>query len=362
VLLDGDAAQWRQWCQNAGWHFLGPWTDIPEQSIDLRIKALEKRIAEAAGSLPYDENRVYLAGQGEGAAAALYTASRAPDLWAAAVAVGGAVRPVVDSNRLFGANTANLPVLWLSGLKGDEALARRMKAAGYNLEFRVEPSANAGAIFEWLARRRRDPFPALADCETGVRLFSRCYWIELTGFDPASRNDALGSTRVPPIGTGAALDLGGFGFTPGDPGPGVRVSWLPPGYRGPLNLDDRIVAIAGKPVRDADEYAGLMDKTVEEKPVAVTVQRGRDRIRLESRIIVPPREETVTARVQGRYFPELQEIQVMSRAVKEMRLTVPAAWAPASLNWNGTDLGKADAPGCWLLEEKQALLSARKCP
>ena len=73
------------------------------------------------------------------------------------------------------------------------------------------------------------------------------------------------------------------------------------------------------------------------------------------------REETITARVQGRFDPGLREILVMSRAVTQMRLTVPPAWVPAAMNWNGTDLGKAETPGCWLLDENNALLSARKC-
>ncbi|HWQ52699.1 MAG TPA: hypothetical protein VN442_03380 [Bryobacteraceae bacterium] len=362
VLLDGDAPQWQQWCTAAGWHFLGPWTDIPEKSIDLRIKTLEKRIAETTQRLPVDQSRIYLAGQGDGTPAVFYTASRAPDLWAAAVAVGGAARPAIDSNRLFGANTTNVPVLWLSGSREDEAMARRMTSAGYNLEFKVGTSATAQMIFEWLGHKQRDQYPTVADCETGAKTFSRCYWIEVTGFDAGSRNDALASTRVEPLGSGASLDLGGFGFTRNDPGPGVRVSWLPPDYRGPLKLEDRIVAIAGKPVRDAAAYAELMDQTTEEASVAVTVQRGKERNRLETRILVPKREESVTARVQARYMPELQEIQILSRSIIGMRLTVPPAWAPATLNWNGTALAKAETPGCWLLEEKKALLSARKCP
>ena len=53
---------------------------------------------------------------------------------------------------------------------------------------------------------------------------------------------------------------------------------------------------------------------------------------------------------------------MLSRTVSAMRLAIPEAWVPAGLNWNGTDLAKADAAGCWLLEEKNQLLSARRCP
>ncbi len=362
VLLDGDRKQWEQWSTAAGWRFLAPWTSMQDAPLDARIMALEKRLAEERARAAFDPNRVYLAGQGGGVAALFYVASRVPDLWAAAVALGGTARPAVDSNRLFGANTTNLPVLWLSANQDDEALARRMQKAGYNLEFRVEPAATANMLFEWLAARRRDPHPTAADCETGATNFPRCYWITITGFDAAARNDALASTRVPPAGTGARLDLGVFGFSYSDPGPGVLVSWLPPNYRGPLRLDDRIVAVGGKPVRDAAAYIEMMDSAAEEKPAAVIIQRGKERLRQETRIVVPPREEVVTARVQGRYLPELGEIQVLSRAVSSMRLEVPAAWTGAALNWNGAALGKAEGAGCWLLEERKGLLAARRCP
>ena len=308
-----------------------------------------------------DPNRVYLAGQGEGAAAVFYVASRRPDLWAAAVAVGGSARPAIDSNRLFGANTTNLPVLWLSAGQDNQAAAARMQNAGYNLEFKLEPAANMAQVFTWLASHQRDPFPAVADCETGTPAFQSCYWIQMTRFDPTERNDALVSTRVPPIGSGASLDLGGFGYNRAAPGPGVLVAWLPPDYKGPLKLNDRILALGGKPLADAASYASLMDQADEEKPVVATVERGEDRLRIETRILVPKREEMMTARVQGRYDPARHDILVMSRAVTRMRLTVPPAWVPAAMNWNGTDLGTADAPGCWLLDEKNALLSARKC-
>ena len=139
------------------------------------------------------------------------------------------------------------------------------------------------------------------------------------------------------------------------------VTWLPEGYSGALKKDDRIVALGGKTVADGAAYAAVMDQTTEEKPVAVSVQRGKERLRLETRIVVPKREENITARVQGTFAPDTREIVVMSRAVGQMRLTIPQAWVPADMNWNGTELGKAENPGCWLLDEKNALLSARRC-
>jgi hypothetical protein len=268
----------------------------------------------------------------------------------------------MDSNRLYAVNTTNVPLLWLSAGAGDQKMAGILKASGFNLEWKEGRSVAPEAVFQWLGEHRRDAFPAAVDCETGTPTFPRCYWIEMTRFDPAERNDVLVSTRVTPVGSGASLDLGGFGFSAAEAGPGVLVSWLPPKYAGPLKLNDRIMEIGGKPLADAQAYVRLMDQTVEEKPVAVSVERGKARVRLETRIVVPKREETVTARVQGRYLPDLHEIQILSRTVAQMRITVPPEWVPASINWNGSDLVKAETAGCWLLNEQKELLSAAKCP
>src|SRR2546426_12676044 len=93
---------------------------------------------------------------------------------------------------------------------------------------------------------------------TGVQTcalpISRCYWIEMTKFDPKQRNDVLKSTRVAP-GSGASLALGPFGYDPLAEGAGVLVGWLPANYHGPLKLNDRIVSVAGKELRDGRDYA-----------------------------------------------------------------------------------------------------------
>lgn len=362
VLLGGDSKTWEAWCKQRGWQMLEPWSKASDQAFDLRVKDLAAKVEEAARRPPVDERRIYLAGQGEAASAVFYVVSRTPDLWAAAVAAGGSPRAAIDSNRLYAANTTNVPVLWLSGDKAEEPLGQRLKSAGFNLEWREETAARPAEILDWLAAHERDPYPATADCETGAPLFARCYWVEMTRFDPAERNDVLGSTRVPPIGSGAGLAIGPFGYNPAAPGPGVLVTWLPEKYEGPLKLNDRIVAVGGKEVRDGRQYEQMMYQTFDEKPVVVMIGRGERRIRLETRITLPHREETVTARVQARYLPETKEVLVISRTVTQMKLTLPESWIPADINWNGTQVAKADAAGCWLLEEKKELLTGKRCP
>jgi hypothetical protein len=288
-----------------------------------------------------------------------YAISRVPDLWAAGIALGGSPKPAADTNRLFAANFTNAPVLWI-GESGDQALAEKLKSAGLNLELRLANGITDSDVFQWLAGQKRDEFPAAIDCETNSPTFARCYWIRMTKFDSSERNDVLPSTRVAG-GSGAMLDLGAGGYNPGDPGPGVLVSHLPEKYSGPLKMGDRIVALDGKPIQDARQFAETMEKMVEEKAVVAMVERGKDRIRVETRVVIPQRDSAVTARVQAQYSPADREIQIISRTVTEMRVTVPPAWTPARLYWNGLSLENLKTPGCYALKVEKELLHASPC-
>jgi hypothetical protein len=92
------------------------------------------------------------------------------------------------------------------------------------------------------------------------------------------------------------------------------------------------------------------------------IARGKEHIRLETKIVMPPRAESLTARVRAQYLPDLQEVEVVSRAITQMKITLPASWSPVKINWNGTELANAAAAGCWLLDEQKELLSAKRCP
>jgi hypothetical protein len=317
-----------------------------------------------------DPARIYLAGRGENAAAVFYAISRVPDLWAAGVALGGSPKAAVDTNRIFAANFTNVPVLWVSEPAG-EALAQKLKTTGLNLEWlnlewqSAASVATASSVVQWLGRHKREDFPLAIDCETNSPTFARCYWVRMTKFDAAERNDVLPSTRIPG-GNGAALDLGGFGFRLDDPGPGVLVSQLPEKYSGPLKMGDRIVSLDGREIANARQYRDQMEKVTEDKLAVATVQRGKDRIRMETRMIVPRRDPAVSARVQAQYLPDDHEIQIISRTVTEMRITVPPQWAQAKLSWNGLSLENIiennKEPGCWLLTVQREILNAARCP
>ena len=82
---------------------------------------------------------------------------------------------------------------------------------------------------------------------------------------------------------------------------------------------------------------------------------------METRIIVPRRESVVTARVKAEYMPDDHQIVLISRAVTEMRVTIPAEWVPADLLWNGLTLENVKAAGCYTLKLEKELLHAGPC-
>ncbi len=360
ALVDAsDAPQWQTWVGDLGWKVITPPASASE--IDARVKALDAAVRDAIREGGVDPGRIYLAGRGAGTASLFYTIARVPDLWAAAVALGGSPEAAVTTGRIFAVNFTNVPVLWIGPGPGEPELAGKLKKAGVNLEWRASAGITNAAVFEWLAGHRRDEFPAAIDCETNSPSFGRCYWIQMTKFDPGERNDVLPTTRVDP-GSGASLNLGNFGFKPDDPGPGLLVSFLGEKYDGPLRMGDRIMALDGKPIENPRQYAETMNRQVENRAVTVMVERGKDRIRLETSIVVPRRDPAVTARVQARFDPVSRVIEIVSRVVMEMRVTVPEHWVPGGLNWNGLAIEAIDKPGCILLKIEKELLHSSACP
>jgi hypothetical protein len=358
ALVDpADAQQWQEWTKEAGWRVIA---GAASESPDGRVLALAAAVRDAIRD-GVDPARVYLAGRGPNAALVFYTISRVPDLWAAGIAIEGSPQPAIDSGRLFTANFRNTPVLWTSSGAGDQALAATLREAGLNLEWRPTAAMSPANVLQWLARSKREPFPAEIDCETNSPQFARCSWIEMTKFDAAERNDVLPSTRMARSQT-PSLDLGAFGYKADEAGPGLLVSQLPEKYNGPLKLGDRIVAIDGRPVETPKRYLEMMARYTESRPAVAAIQRGKERLRLDTFVIVPKPEATVTARVQGQFSAADREIQIVSRAVREMKVTIPPAWAQDTrLSWNGLALEKIEGPGCILLTMDKELLRAAKC-
>ncbi len=347
---------WKQWQPIAdalGWRLIVPWAGSTGPAwTDTGVKGLEAAVRDAQKRFPSDPARVYLAGQLDSASEVFYAISRAPELWTAALAIDGNPKVAIDTNRLYAANTFLVPLLWVVQKQDQKVLdpsRAKLAAVDFNVQVQTADQTTVKDALGFLAKRTSDTYPSKVDCETGSAAFGRCYWVEMTKFDLSLRNDVLRSTRVEP-GSGAYLDLGGFGYEPAAPGPGARVGWLPENYEGPLKLDDRIISLGGKEIRDGQEYARMMEEAKDEKSVGIVIERGGKRQRLETRILIPRREETLTVRIQAEYLPQFKEIQVVSRGVAGIRVQLPDHWTPSRINWNGTDSGTADGPGCWAVD------------
>ena len=360
MLDTAEAAQWQTWTKDLGWKVIAPAGLPANVAIDARVQAAAQAVNQAVQSGAVDPAHIYIAGRGEAAAAVFYTISRIPDLWAAGIALGGNPMAAIDSDRIFAGNFSSAPVLWVSGGAGDAALAEKLKASGLNMEWHAAAGLTNAAAFNWLLKHTRSPFPTSIDCETNSPTFGSCYWVQMTKFDSGARNDVLPSTHLTPVNT-ASLDLGGFSAKVDDPGPGLLIAKLPDKYNGPLKVGDRIVELEGRPIANARAYLDMMAKYTEEKRVAVMIKRGKDRQRLDTRVVLPVRDAIVTARVQGKYDPETKGIDIVSRSVTEMKVTLPAEWLPALLSWNGLTLENISKPGCLLLTIEKEILHAAVC-
>jgi hypothetical protein len=355
-----DVEAWRNWAKELGWRVLTP-AGLPANApIDQRVLALAAASREAAKDPAVDAARIYVAGRGNAAATVFYAISRTPDLWAAGLALGGSPQPAIDSGRMYSINFKNAPVLWVGANAGDQALAGKLKAGGLNLEYRPADALSMAAVFQWLAGHAREEFPASIDCETNSPQFASCWWVRMTVFDANERNDVLPTTLIAP-NSGATLDLGNVAYRKDDPGPGLLVS-LPDKYSGPLKNGDRLISLDGKPIENARQLADTLAQAVEEKSVALMVDRGKNRVRIETRIVLPKRDAFVTARAQARYEPAEKEIQIVTRTATQLQVNVPEHWVPATLYWNGLSMEEIKTPGCIVLKMEKELLRAEGCP
>jgi hypothetical protein len=360
ALVDAaDAPQWQSMAADMGWQIVSAPVE-PDANIDKRVQALALKVAEAVKAGTADPSRIYLAGRGEAAATVFYAISRMPDRWTAGVALGGSPKFAIDTNRVFAINFTNTPVLWASTGANDAEYAGRLKYSGLNVEWRSGSGLTNKDVIEWLSAHVRAEYPLVVDCETNSPTFASCYWVQPTKFDAGERNDVLPMTLIPGD-SGSALDLGGFGYRASDPGPGVAVAFLPEKYNGPLKVGDRLEALDGKPIENAHQLMQILEKADATRPAVVMVQRGKERMRVETRIVVPRRDPVVTARVKAEYMPEYHQIVLISRAVTEMRVTVPPEWTPGDLLWNGLTLENVKTAGCYALKLEKELLHAGPC-
>ena len=303
VILDANPDRWPV---PAEWIKLVPKVDA---LTDAGIKTVESMVADAAKSSRIDWNRVYVLGEAQFVTFAI---SRIPDLWSAAASVGGDAKLAIATNKIFTANSQLVPLL--------------------------EAKSEKEAI-DFVARQERPQLPPKVDCETGNQAFTRCYFVQIAKFDTRMRNDAVGTTRVNP-GPQVYLAIGQFTYSSD-----LEVT----SPAGQLRVGDRIIAVNGKDVNDHNGYEQILAKLNEERSVTLTVQRGKQRQRIETSAKVAKREEPLSGRIQAEYSVESKELLVVSRAVAEFVVQIPRAWSGATINWNGVEVSKNTAAGCWVV-------------
>ncbi|HUP03708.1 MAG TPA: hypothetical protein VMU19_06950 [Bryobacteraceae bacterium] len=360
VIDPADAAQWDAWAKGPGWRVVTAAPMPAGSAIDARTQALAEAIRNAVQNSGVDPSRVYLVGRGTSSGAVFYAASRLPDLFAGAFALGGSPRQATDTGIVFTANFTNTPLLWAGSSDFDRSLAAQWKAAGMNIEYRQANGLSMNAVVEWLSGHQREDFPPEVDCETTSTAFASCFWVKMAEFDPAERNDVLPSSALK-AGSGAMLDVGAFEYKADDPGPGIQVAGLPAKYDGPLKTGDRLLELDGKPIENGRAFEQMMRDAVQTKDTVVLVEQNGARKRIETRIIVPDKPKVVTARVQAHYAAGDDEIQIVSRGVTELHVTIPAAWEPVTLYWNGLAVDHAREAGCLDLTIRKEILHAEAC-
>ena len=303
VILDAKPGRWPV---PADWMKLVPQVD---GLSDIGIKATELMLADAAKRTNVNVNRVYLLGEAQ---FVTFAVSRIPDIWAAAASVGGDAKLAFATNKIYTANSQLVP--------------------------KLEAASEKEAI-DFVAKQESMPMPPKVDCETGNQGFTRCYFLQITKFDMRMMNQALGTTRVS-SGPLVYLAIGQVAYSPD-----MEVT----APVGSLKAGDRIVGFNGKEVNDHNEYERLLAKMNDGQPVTLTVQRGKQRQRIETSAKVAKNEEPLSARIQAEYSVESKELLIISRAVAEFVVQLPRPWSGATINWNGVEVSKNTAAGCWLV-------------
>jgi predicted esterase len=166
--------------------------NIPEQDVYDVLADVKRRFA-------VDENRVYLTGLSMGGGGALWIAMTHPDLWAAVAPVCPASPPgTID----LAPNALNLPMHFFHGSADptvspevSRAWTARLKELGAKVEYteylnvRHNSWDNAykdGAIFDWFAQFKRNPYPDEVRYLSSRYKYDRAYWVRIDELTPGT--------------------------------------------------------------------------------------------------------------------------------------------------------------------------------
>ncbi len=133
-------------------------------------------LKEMTRAYALDYDRIYLAGRGEGVAAALTIASRYPDRFAGVIGRSG------DPAETPCENFKNLPTFFAGAGSGATAFADKVEKAGYN-NCVVKPEGTEEEVWAWIQDHPRASNPASIVLVPGTPLPNKAYWVEVPPFD-----------------------------------------------------------------------------------------------------------------------------------------------------------------------------------
>ena len=163
-------------------------------------------LRDVLASYAVDPDRVFLDGASMGGNGSFQFACRYPDLFAGAAPRSGGpmfryvpTGPGKNDRTVVAEGLENLlatPLYWIVGAKDPEVPNAWVKIAKGQLDalkgdvtFREFPDGGHewfpqenGAVLDWMASKRRDPYPPRVGLDTNERAFSRNFWLEITEF------------------------------------------------------------------------------------------------------------------------------------------------------------------------------------
>ncbi|HUI58453.1 MAG TPA: alpha/beta hydrolase-fold protein [Bryobacteraceae bacterium] len=163
---------------------------IPEQDVYDMLADVERRF-------PVDPDRVYLTGISMGGGGALWLAMTHPDVWAGVAALCPDAIPGTDE---LAPNLLDLPVRLFHGeqdpivpVASSRAWQRKLWDAGVPAGYQEYPAVRhnvwdiayrPGAVLDWFASLRRDPYPERVRLVTRSYRYGSAYWVRIDGLTP----------------------------------------------------------------------------------------------------------------------------------------------------------------------------------
>jgi pimeloyl-ACP methyl ester carboxylesterase len=152
------------------------WTETGGANKPGGVGNLLTVLKEITRAYALDYDRIYLAGRGEGVAAALTIASRYPDRFAGVIGRSG------DAGETACDNFKNLPTFFAGAGSGATAFADKVEKAGYN-NCVIKPEGTEDEIWAWIQDHPRASNPPSIVLVPGAPLPNKAYWLEVPPFD-----------------------------------------------------------------------------------------------------------------------------------------------------------------------------------